>query len=315
MLPDSRPEMNRTFDAAGLQVFERGWLSSNNVLFDGGDRRESVLVDSGYSTHAAQTTALVRKALGPRRLGRIVNTHLHSDHCGGNHTLQTAFGCAIDVPVGEADKVDRWDEAELTYQDTGQQCPRFNRTGSIRDGELLQCGAWQWQAIAAPGHDPESIVLYQPELKVLISADALWENGFGVVFPELEGLSAFDDVRGTLERLAKLPVQWIIPGHGAPFQGLAAAIGRAQSRLDGFIADPARHARHAAKVLIKFHLLEVQHVALAGLLEWFESTRYAQLTHTAYFGSMPLREWSVALVNELAASRAISIQRGTISNM
>jgi hypothetical protein len=33
---------------------------------------------------------------------------------------------------------------------------------------------------------------------VLISADALWENGFGVVFPELEGDDAFAIVAATL---------------------------------------------------------------------------------------------------------------------
>jgi glyoxylase-like metal-dependent hydrolase (beta-lactamase superfamily II) len=43
-----------------VQVFERGWLSANNVLlFDGG---EATLVDSGYVTHAGQTVALVGAA-------------------------------------------------------------------------------------------------------------------------------------------------------------------------------------------------------------------------------------------------------------
>jgi glyoxylase-like metal-dependent hydrolase (beta-lactamase superfamily II) len=131
---------NRIFEAAALQVFERGWLSSNNVLFDGGDTRETVLIDSGYGTHASQTVALVRHALGRRRLDRIANTHLHSDHCGGNHALHTAFGCSIDVPSGEVEKVDRWDEALLTFRDTGQQCPRFHRSGSIQDGDAIECG-------------------------------------------------------------------------------------------------------------------------------------------------------------------------------
>ena len=31
---------------ASIQVFERGWLSSNNILFTGG--AETALVDSGY---------------------------------------------------------------------------------------------------------------------------------------------------------------------------------------------------------------------------------------------------------------------------
>ena len=41
----------------GMRVLERGWLSSNNVLFIGS--RSTALVDSGYATHAAQTVALV----------------------------------------------------------------------------------------------------------------------------------------------------------------------------------------------------------------------------------------------------------------
>ena len=78
-----------------MRVFERGWLSANNILFIG--RRETTLVDSGYVTHAPQTLALVRHALGNRGLNRIVNTHLHSDHCGGNAALQAAFGCRIAI--------------------------------------------------------------------------------------------------------------------------------------------------------------------------------------------------------------------------
>lgn len=307
--------MNSTFAAAGLKVLERGWLSSNNVLFDGGELGESVLIDSGYCTHASQTLALVRAALGSRRLDRIVNTHLHSDHCGGNHGLQVAFGSAVDVPAGEADKVDRWDETLLTYRDTGQQCPRFARTGSIRAGDRIRLGAWSWQVIAAPGHDPQSIVLYQPELKVLISADALWENGFGVVFPELEGRHAFSDVRDTLDRLAQLQVEWIIPGHGAPFRGLHEALKRARSRLDGFVADPARHARHAAKVLIKFHLLEAQERELDELVQWLGSTKYLQMSHAHYFKSMSFNVWATTLLDELTASNAISIQGGRVMNI
>lgn len=306
--------MNRVFDAAGLRVFERGWLSSNNVLFDGGRDGETVLVDSGYCTHANQTIALVRAALGSRPLGRIVNTHLHSDHCGGNDALQREFGCAVDVPSGEADKVDRWDETALTYRDTGQRCPRFARTGVVSDGDEIRCGELTWKVIAAPGHDPESIVLHQPELRLLISADALWENGFGVVFPEIEGIAAFDTVRRTLDRLAELQVDWVIPGHGAPFQGAAAAIARAHGRLDGFVRDPTRHARHAAKVLIKFHLLEIQASTRAELMDWTQDTRYMQLTHVRHFNDMPFETWAASLVGELAASGAIRVSSEMINN-
>lgn len=305
---------NPVFEAAGLQVFERGWLSSNNVLFDMPGLRESVLVDSGYASHAGQTVALVRRALGSRALSRVVNTHLHSDHCGGNSALQLAFDCRVDVPAGEAEKVDLWDESLLTYRDTGQTCPRFDRTGMVRGGDEIQLGRLTWQVIAAPGHDPESVVLYQPELQLLISADALWENGFGVVFPELEGVDAFNEVGDTLDRLAQLSVKWIIPGHGAPFQGLSAAIARARSRLASFVAEPARHARHAAKVLIKFHLLEVQQERTNELLRWLETTKYMRLSHACHFEAIPFRVWCESLLAELTTSGAITIDNGLVRN-
>ena len=50
----------------GVRVFERGWLSSNNVLIDGPEG--ATLVDSGYASHAAQTVALVEQAL--QEIGR-----------------------------------------------------------------------------------------------------------------------------------------------------------------------------------------------------------------------------------------------------
>ena len=90
----------------GLAVLERGWLSSNNVVIHAAAGEPgAVLVDTGHVGHAEQTVALVRHALRGEPLARIVNTHLHSDHCGGNAALQRAFGAPITVPPGNADAV------------------------------------------------------------------------------------------------------------------------------------------------------------------------------------------------------------------
>ena len=62
-----------------LRVFERGWLSSNNLLCLGG---EPALIDTGHVKHGDDTVRLVAEALGPDgTLARIAHTHLHSDHC------------------------------------------------------------------------------------------------------------------------------------------------------------------------------------------------------------------------------------------
>ncbi len=301
--------------AAGLQVFERGWLSANNVLFAGADDSETVLVDTGYVSHAELTLALVRHALGPRPLDRIVNTHLHSDHCGANRALQSAYGCAIDVPSGEADKVDRWDDAALTFQATGQRCPRFRRTGVVTAGSTLRAGPRRWQVLASPGHDPQSCMFYQPDLEILISADALWENGFGVVFPEIEGESAFQDVRDTLDMIARLPVRLVIPGHGSPFTDVAGALDRSHRRLSAFVENPQRHARHAAKVLIKFHLLEVHQLERAALGAWMHRTPYLALCHARHFQAVPFAAWCEQLLQELSAAKAIAIRGGLIVDL
>ena len=116
--------------------------------------------------------------------------------------------------------------------------------------------------LAAPGHDPESVILFDDRHGVLISADALWENGFGVVFPELDGSDAFDDVARVLDLIETLPVRCVIPGHGAPFTDVAARVAACTFAAGGFRASPARHLRHGAKVLLKYHLMEEREQAL-----------------------------------------------------
>ena len=72
-----------------MHFLERGWLSSNNLLIL--DSEGASLVDSGFWTHADQTIQLVKTLLQGRLLDTLVNTHLHSDHCGGNSALQVAW--------------------------------------------------------------------------------------------------------------------------------------------------------------------------------------------------------------------------------
>ena len=302
------------FLAAGLVLFERGWLSSNNVLFLPAAKGEAVLVDTGYWSHQEQTVALVRRALGDRPLARIVNTHLHSDHCGGNAALHSAYGCEVLVPAGEEEKARLWNEDRLTYRATGQRCPRFPVDGAVVAPDGIELGGKPWQVIPSPGHDPESFVVYQADLRLLISADALWENGFGVVFPELEGLSAFDDLAGTLDTLSGLAIDWVIPGHGRPFADAAAAIDRARKRLAVFIADPRRHASHAARVLTKFHLLEVQSQGVEEMLAWMHGVPYLQRLHAEYFSAAEFRTWGLELIGDLCRGGAARMDGQTVKD-
>lgn len=298
---------------AGVTVLERGWLSANGILMLGA--AGTALVDTGYATHATQTVALVKAALGERQLDVILNTHLHSDHCGGNAALHEAFpDAAILIPPGLADKVRHWDPDALTYVPTGQQCPRFDFDGLLQPGSTLPLGDAQWQVHAAPGHDAHSIVLFEPVTRTLISADALWENGFGVVFEELEGVQAFDEVAATLDLIEALGPAIVIPGHGPVFTTVESALAKARSRLGGFVRDPRKHARHGAKVLLKFKLLELQQADSVDLISWAMATPYFLLVHRRFFSETALDAWIDELLADLLRSRVARAEGALIVN-
>ncbi|WP_411882585.1 MBL fold metallo-hydrolase [Polaromonas sp. YR568] len=285
----------------GLHVFERGWLSANNILFTGGG--ETVLVDSGYCTHSPQTLTLVESVLGARPLDILVNTHLHSDHCGGNAALQARYpDIQTLIPPGHAQQVANWDPVALTYLPTGQLCPQFGFTRALQPGSSIRFGAEMWQVHAAPGHDPHSLIFFEPENRLLISADALWENGFGVVFPELEGADAFAEVAATLDLIERLNPKTVIPGHGRVFAYVPEVLARARQRLESFAGNPPRHAHHAAKVLLKFKLLEIQRQNFDEFAQWAIETPYFTQIKKKFFADVPARAWIDQLITELVAA-------------
>ncbi|HET7033794.1 MAG TPA: MBL fold metallo-hydrolase, partial [Casimicrobiaceae bacterium] len=253
-----------------LHVFVRDWLSSNNILLKSRDGH--VLIDSGYTTHAPLMLALLasERGLGGDPLALVANTHCHSDHVGGNAAIVRRYGCPIAVPEAEAPFVRRWDGKALLHDYCDHRVDRFGVDRELAAGSRHVWGDLEWQALAAPGHDMSALVFYNAEHKILISGDALWENGFGFVMPPEVDPEALPATRATIEMLTGLDVSVVIPGHGEPFTAVAAAIERARLRLDSFARDSLRIARHALKVNLMFTLLERQRMALADLPAYVE---------------------------------------------
>jgi glyoxylase-like metal-dependent hydrolase (beta-lactamase superfamily II) len=295
----------------GVRVFERGWLSANNVLLT--DAQSTTLVDSGYVTHQAQTLALVQHALQGRTLDKLANTHLHSDHCGGNQALQAHYPALKTwIPPGLSQAVQHWREDELSYQPTGQNCPAFAFTGLLQPGSTQRWADMDWQVHAAPGHDPHSVILFAPEHRLLMSADALWQNGFGVVFPELSGVAAFDEVAQTLDLIERLNPATIIPGHGAVFTEVAPALALARSKLEGFVQNPERHARYGTKVLLKFKLLEWGQISRSEFSDWATKVPYMRELHQRFGQNHSLHTWLDMMLAELTRSGAMQEQDGVL---
>jgi glyoxylase-like metal-dependent hydrolase (beta-lactamase superfamily II) len=291
-----------------LLVLERGWLSANNIIFFEGEN--ATVVDSGYVTHAAQTVELVGNALCGRRLKRLINTHSHSDHIGGNAALQAKFGCEIIVPAGLHATIAEWDENALLLSPLGQQAARFQHDSLINAGDEVEMGGLNWQALAVPGHDMEALAYYNPERRILISGDALWENGFGVIFPELLGeADGLASTRATLEMLARLPIDIVIPGHGSPFGTVDEAFERAFRRVDSFDADIGKLAWHAIKVMTSFAMMEKRRLPADDFPAFLLSLPFAIDVNTRYL-SLPEDKLAARIERELLLVNALRREGG-----
>jgi glyoxylase-like metal-dependent hydrolase (beta-lactamase superfamily II) len=283
-----------------MYVLERGWLSSNLLVCTG---ETPCVMDSGHLKHAGQTVALVAAQLNGRPLHDIAHTHLHSDHCGGTAALQTAYPAARTwVPEPSLPHVLAWDQDALTFGGTGQRCARFTAEHALAPGQTVALGGFDWQIHAAPGHDALAVLLFEPRHGVLVAGDAMWEDGVGVIFPYIDGSGGFEHFTATLDLIARLDPAWVIPGHGAPFAraggAIAAALARSRRRIDHFAAHPAQHALYAAKVLIKYQMLDVERMRREDFRAWLARAPMLHLLHQQH---RPDLSWDGWLAQVLAS--------------
>ncbi|MEO7762713.1 MAG: MBL fold metallo-hydrolase [Casimicrobiaceae bacterium] len=287
-----------------VHVFVRDWLSSNNIVLksNAGD----VVIDSGYHVHAQHTLQLLRTrwGLGERPLSRLVNTHCHSDHIGGNAAIAAAYGCPISIPAGEAHLIDPWNPDGLWLDYADQFAPQFMYDALIETGDVNVWGDLEWQALAAPGHDMGALMFYNAAHRLLITGDALWEDGFGFVLPAEMDSRCIPAARATLDLIEALGAEVVIPGHGEPFTDVRGAVMRARSRLAALEQDPARNARHILKVMLVFSLLSGRRIRALDLADYCRSVPVFRDFNDRFL-RQDVAELATLLVSELERAGAI----------
>jgi len=288
-------------------VIVRGWLNCNQVVLRAPG--ENLLIDSGYCTHREQTLELVARALHEEPLERLVNTHCHSDHMGGNAAVASVFGARVTIPEGEVKHVVPWTPQSVWMERFDQRADPFNFDDTLAPGDRFGGGGLTWEVHGAPGHDMDALQFFEPENRILISGDALWEDGMGFVWPEEGANPWIGAAREALDTIERLDPAVVIPGHGAPFTGVAAALAKVRGRLDAFEADPVKGARHVARVLFVFALLDRGSMRVEDVPAYVARFACYREISERFLGldSNALAEWLLA---DLARAGAIDVSAG-----
>src|SRR5690625_2936097 len=213
------------------------------------------IIDTGL--HNQETSERWKEELAGKKVTDIILTHYHPDHFGYAGALQEKTGA--DVWMSETDEQNgkkSWEmEAieglEKKYRQAGipedlltqmknntmEFIPRVTPYPTInhhmKEMETIVFGKNEYEIISAPGHSDGMVVFYNKENNVLLSADQIlpkitpnisyWFHG------DPNPLKSYLE---SLDRLAELDAELVVPSHGKPFYGANDRIGEIKSHHD-----------------------------------------------------------------------------------
>lgn len=221
------------------------WWIFNAYLVDDGGAGVPLVVDAGIPQHGPWIDRWMRDR-GHRR-AVVVATHGHVDHVGGIPGL----AARQDIEIGLPERVQRYVAGERPRQPGLRAVARIrpvfaeqprclavlpsivgaSRRIGIHGGGCrlpLSCDHWlsdggevpgapEWSIVAAAGHSDDSLAFVRERDGVMCSGDAvLSRGGRGWFTPELvdEALAT-----ATEERLRRIDVSYLLPGHGRAVVG------------------------------------------------------------------------------------------------
>lgn len=182
------------------------------------ETKEAAIIDCGcFNEHEwdAIKTYINDNGLTPTRL---LNTHLHFDHCLGNRFAVRDYQLKAEACIADYDMYSDLQDQTALFLGTAfarQIDTRFTAQMAppLKDGDIVQVGTHSFTVIATPGHTPGGICFYCEAEKVLFSGDTLFMGSIGRT--DLPGGSYPALIRSLTERLITLPPDTVVHcGHG-----------------------------------------------------------------------------------------------------
>jgi len=143
---------------------------------------------------------------------RILNTHLHIDHCFGNQFVSETFNKKIEAHPDDEALLNGMNKYAQTF---GIEYTENHPTISyIFEGDTITVGEISLKAIHVPGHSKGSLVFYAEKEKYLFAGDVLFSGSIGRT--DLPGGNFHDLIDNIKQKLLILPDETVVfSGHGA----------------------------------------------------------------------------------------------------
>ncbi len=169
---------------------------------------DGYLIDSGQD-HCKYE---LEKALIPYNLERIINTHSHEDHIGGNKLLQEKRGLppswAHPIAVKELETSSEWGNAMPEYRKRAWGVAESSSAQAIPDE--INTGNYVLKPIYTPGHCKDHICLFEPDKGWLFSGDLfVSKNLNSVQYDETAPL-----IIESIEKIMRLPIKKMFCSYG-----------------------------------------------------------------------------------------------------
>ena len=226
--------------APGLRRIGNDIIAVHLIVTDEG----MTLIDAGlWGQYADLTRELAAIGRPLSDIRGIVLTHGDTDHTGFAERLRRELGIPVYVGAGDAARAMGEKPPSPTSKDRrrlgpmlrffafalskgGIRMPSITKVEPVNDGDVLPLPGAP-VIIGMPGHSPGSVAIHVPSVRAVFVGDELTTRNVltGVAGPQP---APFTDDQAessaSLDKLAALDVDWIIPGHGAPWTGGAAAL-------------------------------------------------------------------------------------------
>ncbi len=223
-MPDLTPEV-----PSALSPLVRRIVASNPGPFTGPGTNtylvgidEVCVIDPGPD-EKKHVDAIVGASM-KERVRWVALTHTHPDHWPATKRLVKATGAEL-LMFSKRDK-----DADLTPDRV------------IEEGDSIEGSEWGLEVLHTPGHAPNHLCFLLEEERVLFTGDTVLDGMYSVVNPSRGGDMA--TYIKTLERLRKLRLTRIAPGHGD-------VIDEPKPKLDDYISHRKQRESQVLRLLKK----------------------------------------------------------------